>query len=202
MLVLLLLLTPTTCKNNKKALANNVNINLIGNIGAYSYSTFGFSIDTCNLLTYNASYNKRYENLQFESRKSKTKRKAFDDAKTKTSTEKVKVRLFTKLKGVNPLILQALDNYEGPSIKVTSGLRHSGYKRSLHRIGKAIDIHYNKNFVMWCNTDEGKKWLNDYNLEFFVEDTHDRDFDQPELDKRFRIIPWATGLHIHINIKK
>jgi hypothetical protein len=89
-----------------------------------------------------------------------------DNNDNKESSEKVD----RKLRGVNDQLVEAIRNYSGPDIKITSGLRHSGYRRSLHRVGKALDLHYNEEFIMWCETDKGKSWLKEYNLEFFVED--------------------------------
>lgn len=109
--------------------------------------------------------------------------------KAKTSKNSSNNNSSKVLSKVNDVLVEAIKAYDGPEIILTSGLRHSGYKRSLHRIGKAIDIHFCEEFVMWCELDAGKEWLKKYNLEFFVEDNREREFDDNLIDKHFRKIP-------------
>jgi len=87
---------------------------------------------------------------------------------------------------------------------ITSGRRNSGYRRSLHRCGKAVDIHYDTDFIDWLLSKDGSSWLESHNLEFFIEDRKASSKNKlPERFKhKFRWIPWATQLHIHMNLKR
>lgn len=87
---------------------------------------------------------------------------------------------------------------------ITSGRRHSGYRRSLHRSGKAIDIHQDSDYIDWLISKDGISWLNQYNLEFFIEDCSKKGIKKlkEEHRKYFRWVPWCTGLHTHLNLKR
>lgn len=107
-------------------------------------------------------------------------------------------------KGFSNSLLEALNTYKGPKITVSSGVRkHS--RKSKHYHGNAIDIHWDesaKHFIMWCNTDEGEAWLEENQLQFFVEDKYDSTKEQlGYFSKYFRKISWASGLHIHLEKK-
>ena len=95
--------------------------------------------------------------------------------------------------------------YKGGAI-VTSGRRNSGYKRSLHRQGKALDFHFDEDFVDWLISESGDKWLENHNLEFYIESRHLGDKqDLPDRFKKYyRFIPWAEGkkYHIHLCMKR
>ena len=97
----------------------------------------------------------------------------------------------------------ALEAYEGPDMLITSGLR-CWSKNSAHCSGNAVDIDWGNNgkeIVDYFLTEEGQAFLAEYNLEFFIEDSRSM-----KLSKKhapfFRIIPHATGEHIHLNIKR
>lgn len=101
-------------------------------------------------------------------------------------------------------LILALQSCPNKQATITSGKRYSGYKRSLHRCGKAIDFHYDEDFIDWLLSEKGHTWLNEHHLEFFIEDNNRKS--KKKLPERFqdlfRWIPWATGLHIHLNIKR
>ena len=102
-------------------------------------------------------------------------------------------------------LVKALSEYSGPSFIVSSGLRKSDCK-SNHYIGKAVDIHFDESaedFVEWTETENGKAWMTDNNLQFFIEDRNHKGKDKlKESFKRyFRRISWASGLHIHLEVK-
>lgn len=60
---------------------------------------------------------------------------------------------------INPQIISALQNYNGPEITITSGRRLHGPKYSDHYTGSAIDISWRDNgkqFLTWLDTSVGK----------------------------------------------
>lgn len=102
---------------------------------------------------------------------------------------------------INNTIIEALENYRGPELIVTSGHRHWGGPD--HRKGHAVDIHYTIDVLNYLTSEVGEAFLNLYNLEFFVEDKKRKtknDIPNNALP-HWRWIPWATGLHIHLNLK-
>lgn len=103
-------------------------------------------------------------------------------------------------------LMEALEKCPNKDATITSGKRHSGYKKSLHRCGKAVDIHYSEDFTNWLLSESGESWLNENKLEFFIESKRLKDKnDLPErFQKRYRYIAWATGnkFHIHLNLKR
>ena len=103
-------------------------------------------------------------------------------------------------KGVNFQLIEALNTYQGPSLTITSGHRNWGARD--HKDGIAVDISYSEDIVQYFMTD-GQDWLDNYNLEFFIEDRHEATSSKiPESFRHhWRLISWATGLHIHINLK-
>jgi len=88
-------------------------------------------------------------------------------------------------------------------IKVNSATRH-GNPFSKHFGGNAIDLHSSdtQKFLSWVGTDKGQKWLKEYELDFYIEDSYHsskyliawRD----EWYENILINPFATGPHIHL----
>lgn len=103
---------------------------------------------------------------------------------------------------VHPQLFLALSDYDGPPISVTSMYRPSSLG-SLHACGKAIDISWNENaeiFISWVeNTQQGKQWLEKYSLEIHCENLQSKD--RETYKKYYRYIKWATGPHIHLELK-
>jgi hypothetical protein len=97
-------------------------------------------------------------------------------------------------------IYEAIQAYKGPTIKITSAFRNHGWKHSLHRKGKALDIHWSPNAVSYFLSEEGQAWLQKYKLQFFIESPSSQDLND-DFDKHFRIVSWASkGLHIHLEL--
>jgi hypothetical protein len=90
---------------------------------------------------------------------------------------------------------KAIKTYTGPLMKISSGKRYNGYKKSLHRCGKAIDASYDRKVVNWLLSPQGKEWALENKVRWFTEDNKKRQL------PNFRLIPWATSIHIHIEIK-
>jgi hypothetical protein len=97
--------------------------------------------------------------------------------------------------------LAHLADYSAPDIIVTSTYRNWGGKG--HRCGKAIDLNYSKTLTSWLMSESGEGWLNKYNLVFFIEDYKQSSKGMLSLDeeKHWRWVPWATGVHVHVNLK-
>lgn len=94
-----------------------------------------------------------------------------------------------------------LKDFNCPSFTITSTYRCWGGKK--HRIGKAIDVHYTKEMTSWLVSEDGIKWLKEYNLIFYIEDwkpSSKKKLSEKELE-HWRWVGHATNLHIHIEIK-
>lgn len=145
--MLLVLIMPTTCKTNKKTIFANGTNPISVPARTYEPTSFINNIDTLDIFG-----NKKYQNRSLdirtekvESLKSPAKKR---DKKDKSVIDRKGIKKVVSLSGVNEKIIEALNDYTGPEIKITSALRHSGYRKSLHRVGKAIDIHMNEYFAM------------------------------------------------------
>lgn len=55
---------------------------------------------------------------------------------------------------VDPELQEALNDYTGPEIKVTSLRRHLNNK-SKHNIGKAVDFQFSDELIRWLISEEG-----------------------------------------------
>lgn len=88
-------------------------------------------------------------------------------------------------------------------MKVNSATR-KGNIHSRHYYGNAIDIHYScvDDFLVWTQTQEGRNWLEQYQISFYIEDNHSGSkFLVPwreEMDNYVLINPHATGPHVHL----
>jgi hypothetical protein len=105
-------------------------------------------------------------------------------------------------------IKEALSTYSGPKTKITSMKRHWGSK-SAHEHGKAVDLSFDPKLIEWLVTEEGKSWLDQHFLMFYIEgrprskalkpyknDPKYKSFVFENPDARGR-----TGNHIHIQLK-
>lgn len=105
-------------------------------------------------------------------------------------------------------IKQALSTYSGPKTKITSMKRHWGNK-SAHEHGKAVDLAFDPSLIEWLVTAEGKDWLDQNALMFYIEGRPGSKALVPyKRDPKFKIFvlenPHArgkTGDHIHIQLK-
>ncbi len=97
----------------------------------------------------------------------------------------------------------ALWSYVGPQFTITSAFRDYGYKKSKHRHGKAIDIHYSSNLVDYFISEEGSLWLESFGLKLYIEDCSRKKLRKmpSNYQKYIRYISHATGLHIHLELK-
>jgi hypothetical protein len=88
------------------------------------------------------------------------------------------------------------------ALKVNSAVRKDN-PRSAHFSGNAIDIHHSSadEFLCWVETEEGRRWLFDYRINFYIEDNTHSKFLAPwqkRMDQYVLVNPRATGPHIHI----
>lgn len=80
--------------------------------------------------------------------------------------------------------------------------------RSAHYRGRAVDIGLNErglDFLEWLASEEGKQWVDKYNLKFYIEDnrlsSHLLKFKRhAKLSKNVFLNPRATGFHVHLQI--
>ena len=91
----------------------------------------------------------------------------------------------------NNLVI-AIKKYTGPLLRISSGKRTNGFKKSKHRCGKAIDASYDKKVVSWLLSPTGEEWSKGNNIRWYIEDTKKHNL------PHFRVIPWASGLHLHL----
>lgn len=110
-----------------------------------------------------------------------------------------------KIKGpLNPAIHDAVENYTGPLMEPTSGLRFWN-RKSKHAAGKALDVDLSYSVANYLVTEEGQAWLNKYGLKFCIEDKSWTKEMQSYRAEKFQpyifINPNATGSHIHIELK-
>lgn len=103
---------------------------------------------------------------------------------------------------ISPRMLLALVEYQGPSILVSSAKRHTN-KRSQHFYGDAIDISKlsSKAFVSYLRSNKGMKWLEEHNLDYYIEDTKYSSFLESLSGPKVFVNPFATGPHIHLYLK-
>lgn len=73
-----------------------------------------------------------------------------------------------KLRELNPKLVKAIKEYSGPPILITSTVRLDN-PRSMHFVGKAIDINFCPAVIDYLLTEEGKKWLSHHKLNFYIE---------------------------------
>ena len=105
-------------------------------------------------------------------------------------------------------IKQALGSYSGPKTKITSMRRHWGNK-SAHEHGKAIDLSFDRSVIEWLVTEEGRSWLDQHSLMFYIEGRPGSKTLVPyKKDPKFKPFvlenPHAvgkTGDHIHIQTR-
>ena len=99
---------------------------------------------------------------------------------------------------------KALDQYSGPDNILITSMRRKWCKHSKHFTGEAVDIQLNqsgRNMFEWMISEDGKLWLTDHNLFFYIEDKPGSS-KLKEFRERFSEYIFenknATGLHIHL----
>jgi len=113
---------------------------------------------------------------------------------------------YLKLPSVSESMLAAMLDYDGPPALITSATRKWS-KRSHHYYGNALDIRLDENGIAmakWLITEEGKEWLNRWNIGYYIEDNQKRfifGMFSEEHRPFFFVNPRATGPHIHIYLK-
>lgn len=108
-------------------------------------------------------------------------------------------------KRVDRLMFEALATYNGPSCTITS-MRRLSNPASKHFSGKAVDIKITDELIEYLTSDDGRKWLAMYGLDFYIEDNRKssrlrRYLDNPLTRPHCKVIPWASGLHVHLYLK-
>lgn len=98
-----------------------------------------------------------------------------------------------------------LQNYDGPNVLVTS-IKRSYNRKSKHFVGKAIDIDFSADIITYLKSEEGRKFITDFDLTVFIENNRLcstlRELKKDSLLAELVFVnPNATGLHIHINMK-
>lgn len=103
---------------------------------------------------------------------------------------------------ISPRMLLALVEYQGPVILVSSAKRNTN-KRSQHYDGNALDVSHisSKAFVSYLTTKDGMKWLEEHNLDYYIEDLKYSSFLHSWSSPKVFVNPFATGPHIHLYLK-
>lgn len=81
---------------------------------------------------------------------------------------------------------------------------------SAHYKGKAVDISIHNGglrFLEWLASEEGKQWVDKYNLKFYIEDNRYSSWllkfkSHKKLSKNVFLNPKATGFHVHLQINE
>lgn len=107
---------------------------------------------------------------------------------------------------ITPELKLAMDTYEGPTVLITSLVRHWNCK-SAHAHGKAVDYNWSEALIDYLVTSKGKEWLAAHSLMYYIEDRPGSKkllpYKASEIHSKFVFEnPHATGPHIHIQIKK
>ena len=107
-------------------------------------------------------------------------------------------------KGVSEDLVEALQAFTGPNVKITS-LRRNWNSKSQHNHGRAVDLEFNHALITWLVSEQGRSWLSEHNLMFYIEDKPgSRKLTPYKTDPTTSEFVFentrATGAHIHINI--
>lgn len=131
-----------------------------------------------------------------------------EDSKKAEQLADTKSQFFLKelvsTKRVKAALLEAISELKSIAygrVQITSGFRNWGGKK--HRIGQALDISYDEDFIYWLISEKGEEWLNTHNLEFFIEDKRrsTKNTLPEEFLPHWRYISHATNLHVHLCLK-
>jgi len=106
--------------------------------------------------------------------------------------------------GISEDLVEALENFNGPKVKITS-LRRNWNSKSQHNHGRAVDLEFDNALILWLVSEQGQSWLNDHGLNFYIEDKpHSRKLLPYKEDANTSPFvfenPRATGAHIHLNL--
>lgn len=106
--------------------------------------------------------------------------------------------------GVSEDLIEALQSFNGPKVKITS-LRRNWSSKSQHNHGRAVDLEFDNALILWLVSEQGQSWLNDHGLNFYIEDKpHSRKLLPYKEDATTSPYvfenPHATGAHIHLNL--
>lgn len=113
---------------------------------------------------------------------------------------------------IDPKLLAALvafSQMQGtPKDIVITSIQRTGNSRSKHFTGKAIDLkadNKGKRFIEWLDTEDGKGWLREHNLKFFIEDNQWSRFlnfwVDTSLEDTIFLNHKATGPHVHLQLE-
>lgn len=107
---------------------------------------------------------------------------------------------------VHHLMHAALSAYDGPECVITS-MRRLSNPASKHFTGKAVDIQITDELVTYLISDAGKQWLAAHGLDFYIEDNRKSSrlrkyLDNPLTRPHCKVVPWASGLHVHLYLDK
>lgn len=105
---------------------------------------------------------------------------------------------------IDPTLRNALLEYTGPKIQITSLRRHWGTK-SQHEHGKAVDLEFSHELIHWLVSEEGRLWRDKFGFTFYIEDRPGRKSlipykEDPVFSEFVFENRHATGPHIHLNI--
>lgn len=106
--------------------------------------------------------------------------------------------------GISEDLIEALENFTGPKVKITS-LRRNWKTKSQHNHGRAVDLEFDHALITWLISDEGQSWLRSHGLNFYIEDRPNSKKLLPykqDVDTLPFVFenPSATGAHIHLNL--
>lgn len=102
-------------------------------------------------------------------------------------------------------LMHALLSYTGPAAFINSIHRPSN-PRSLHKLGRAVDLQVTETLVDWLVSDEGAQWRSEFGIRFFLEDNKNSRImktwkSNPKTSPFVFVNPKATGLHVHLDLK-
>lgn len=108
--------------------------------------------------------------------------------------------------GVSEDLVEALENFNGPKVKITSLRRNwRSNPQSQHNHGRAVDLEFDHALIMWLVSEQGQSWLSSHGLKLLIEDKPNSKKLLPykELESTSPFVfenPDATGAHIHLNL--
>lgn len=103
---------------------------------------------------------------------------------------------------ISSQLKEALLAYTGPEIGINS-LRRNWNHKSKHYVGRAVDLEFSHELIVWLTSSEGSIWREKFGVIFYIEGKpgsrkvipYYAEYPQYVLEN-----PYATGDHIHIEI--
>lgn len=100
---------------------------------------------------------------------------------------------------------EALQDFTGPKVLITSLRRHKWNPESKHRSGRAVDFQFSHELIEWLVSEDGITWREKYGLTFYIEgQPGSSELKRYKSDEKYNKFVfenrYATGDHVHINL--